>query len=112
MKLFRVGRRRTKSGDATTGQSAPKEPPPIPLSAEQKSLLKNPVDPRVDRILQNMQRIYPDKAAAERALNARHAIDFRHGDSGDRHVVQDKNGFWRIIPGPVPPPKTDVFDAL
>src|SRR5207245_10905214 len=65
----------------------------------QGSLLEKPIDPRVDRILDE---IYEDKAAAERALDARRIIEFRHGDSGERHVIQDERGFWCIVPGPAP----------
>ena len=114
MKLFRRLRGRTKFADTskTAATALSKEPPAISLSAEQKNLLENPVDPRVDRILEKMRRIYADKAAAERALNARRSIDVSHGDSRDRHVAQDKNGFWRIVPGPAPETKTELFDAL
>ncbi|PYL87623.1 MAG: hypothetical protein DMF17_02000 [Verrucomicrobia bacterium] len=49
-----------------------------------------------------MDEIYEDKAAAERALNARRIIEFPRGDSGERHVIQDERGFWRIVPGPAP----------
>lgn len=81
----------------------------ISLSAEQKSLLEKPIDPRVDRILQE---IYEDRAAAERALNARRIIDFPHGDSGERHVIQDEHGFWRVVPGPTPNIPRQLLDGL
>ena len=87
----------------------PKKPREISLSAEQKSLLEKPVDPRVDRI---MQEIYADRAAAEAALKARRIIAFPIGDSGERHVVQDEQGFWRIVPGPAPTTLNEFFDAL
>jgi hypothetical protein len=79
------------------------------LSAEQQSLLDKPVDPRVDRILQE---IYADRAAAEAALKARRIIVFPKGDSGERHVIQDDQGFWRIVPGPAPTTLNEFFDAL
>jgi hypothetical protein len=79
------------------------------LSGEQKSMLEKPLDPRVDRILHE---IYADRAAAERALQARRIISFPSDDSGERHVVQDADGFWRIIPGPVPTKLNEFFDAL
>jgi streptomycin 6-kinase len=87
------------------------KPPPrlIALSDEHKSLLEKPVHPRVDRILQE---IYADRAAAERALNARRIIEFPPGDSGERHVIQDERGFWRIVPGPAPMQLNKFFDAL
>ncbi len=78
--------------------SAPPPPPKpqrIALNAEQKDLLQTPVDPRVERILQE---IYADRAAAERALKSRRIIEFPLGDPGERRVIQDENGFWRIVP--------------
>jgi hypothetical protein len=79
------------------------------LSAEQKSMLEKPVDARVDRIL---QKIYADRAAAERALKARRIISFPNDDSSERHVVQDPDGFWRIVPGPAPTKLNEFLDAL
>src|SRR5438128_11704457 len=78
--------------------SAPPPPPKphrIALNAEQKDLLQTPVDPRVERILQE---IFADRAAAERALKSRRIIEFPLGDPGERRVIQDENGFWRIVP--------------
>jgi hypothetical protein len=86
-----------------------RKPREISLSAEQKSLLEKPLDPRVDRILQE---IYADKAAAEAALKARRIIAFPKDDSGERHVIQDERGFWRIVPGPAPTTLNEFFDAL
>lgn len=94
--------------------SAAKEPPParelpqIRLSAEQKDLLEQPVHPRVGRI---MDEIYADKAAAERAVKSRQILNFPSADSGERHVVQDADGFWRIMPGPAPKEQR-LLDAL
>jgi hypothetical protein len=82
---------------------------PISLNAEQKEILNKPVDPRVSRILQE---IYEDRAAAERALKSRRIIDFPADDSGERHVVQDEQGFWRIVPGPPPVEARKLFDAI
>lgn len=90
-------------------QHAPLWPPEISLSAEEKSMLEKPLDPRVDRILQE---IYADRAAAERALKARRIISFPNDDSGERHVVQDPDGFWRIVPGPAPTKLNEFFNAL
>ena len=87
----------------------PKKSPEISLSAEQKALLVKPVDPRVGRILQE---IYADRAAAEAALKARRIIAFPNQDGGERHVIQDENGFWRIVPGPAPTTLNEFFDAL
>jgi hypothetical protein len=92
--------------------SAPKlpvKPRPISLSAEQQSLLDKPVDPRVDRILQE---IYADRAAAEAALKARRIIAFPNIDGGERHVVRGEDGFWRIVPGPPPTTLSEFFDVL
>jgi hypothetical protein len=53
-----------------------------------------------------------DKAAAERALSARRIIEFPHGDSGERHVIQDERGFLPIVPGPASASLRKFFDAL
>jgi hypothetical protein len=68
----------------------------IVLSAEQRAILEKPIDPRVERI---MQELHADKAAAEDALKARRIIKFPGNDWADAHVVQDENGFWRISSG-------------
>src|SRR5712691_6572426 len=116
MKLFRrslpqVGPAKPDDGllqpiPTTPQPAAAAKPLEISLSNEQKSLLQKPIDPRVDRILQE---IYDDKAAAERALNARRIIEFPHGDSGERHVTQDEDGFWRIVPGAPPISLNEFF---
>ena len=93
---------------ATPAVTKLKVMPIISMSAEQKDILVQPLDPRVDQI---MDRIYADKAAAERALNHRQIVAFPSTDSGERHVVQDADGFWRIIPGPAPE-QNRLFDAL
>src|SRR2546425_7781908 len=98
MKLFRRG----SSAKAVAASPLPALPVPPPqlqkvsLSAEHKIILEKPVDSRVERILQG---IYADRAAAERALKGRRVIEFPYADSGERRVVQDKDGFWRIVPG-------------
>ncbi len=116
MKLFgRRGSPPTRADKASApvppvpGHAPQKKPRAISLSAEQKGLLEKPIDPRVDRIL---QKIYANKAEAERALNARRIIDFPHGDSGERHVIQDEDGFWRIVPGPPPEESAKFLDSL
>jgi hypothetical protein len=111
MTLFH--RRRNSAAPENSFELAPAEPtqhaPEISLSAEQKSMLEKPVDARVDRILQE---IYADRAAAERALKARRIISFPNDDSGERHVVQDPDGFWRIVSGPRPTKLNEFLDAL
>jgi hypothetical protein len=59
-----------------------------------------------------MQEIYADRAAAEAALKTRRIIAFPSGDSGERHVIQGADGFWRIVPGPAPTTLNEFFDAL
>jgi hypothetical protein len=116
MNLFRR-RRNSAAPPENTFELAPTKPTqntPVPLTeisltAEQKSMLEKPLDPRVDRILQE---IYADRAAAERALKARRIISFPNDDSGERHVVQDRDGFWRIVPGPTPTKPNEFFEAL
>jgi hypothetical protein len=110
MKLFH--RRPPQAGRANSADATPAPPKQsleISLTAEQQSILEKPIDPRVDRILRG---IYADKAAAERALNSRRIIDFPLGDSGERHVIQDESGFWRIVPGTAPKKATELLDAL
>ncbi len=108
MKLFRRRGNPAKQGVDTVMPSTPKSAA-ISLSAEQKSMLENPVDSRVDRILQE---IYADRAEAERALKARRIIQFPHSDSGERLVVQDEDGFWRIVSGSPPETPTQLLDSL
>jgi hypothetical protein len=113
MKLFRRSSSPARPADATTAPVPPPAPlkklREISLSAEQKSLLEKPLDPRVDRILQE---IYADRAEAERVLKARRIIDFPPGDSRERHVIQDEGGFWRIVPGLAPPKLSKFIDAV
>jgi hypothetical protein len=112
MKLFCRNSRLAQAAHTTTApapSTSLRKPREISLSAEQKSLLQTPLDPRVDRILQE---IYTDKAAAEAALKARRIITFPTVDSGERHVIQDAQGFWRILPGPAPTTLSEFFDAL
>jgi hypothetical protein len=112
MNLFRRRSGRAKPADNPIVPASPKpqtKPREIRLSAEHKSLLEKPVHPRVERILQE---IYTDRAAAERALNVRRIIEFPKEDSGERHVIQDERGFWRIVPGLAPPKLNEFFDAL
>ena len=125
MKLFRRRNPPPNSDEAATPPSSgapPLEPPPptegpaaevprkIELSEEQKSILEKPIDPRVARI---MNEIYADREAAERALKSAHRIiEFPIGDSGERHVTQDENGFWRIVPGAPPDKPISMIEAL
>jgi hypothetical protein len=115
MKLFRKSSPQTtpaKPVNVTSPLAEPishQNPRGISLSAEQKSILESPLDPRVDRILQEM---YADKAAAEHALSAHRIIEFPISDSGERHVIQDEDGFWRIVPGPPPTSLNEFFDAI
>jgi hypothetical protein len=119
LKLFRT--RPSPPNGAKTADPPPAPPPTsltpaaepkpqrIPLTAEQKDLLQTPVDPRVERILQE---IYADRAAAERALKSRRIIEFPLGDSGERRVVEDENGFWRIVPVPTHTKSAQLSDRL
>ena len=81
-------------------------PPVIALSSEQKELLQKAVDSRVDRI---MQEIYADKAATEKARASGRILNFPHGDSGERIVLQGEQG---IVPGAAPDSRKDLFDSL
>ena len=72
-------------------------------------MLEEPVDPRVDRILEE---VYVDKIAAEHALNTNGTADSPNSGSSKRRVVQDKDGLWRIVPGQAPPEPNSLLDAL
>ena len=115
MKLFRKSRAAAQPAQIIDVPPLPvparavQPPRTISLTAEHKSLLEKPLDPRVDRI---MQEIYADRAAAEAALKTRRIIAFPSGDSGERHVIQGADGFWRIVPGPAPTTLNEFFDAL
>jgi hypothetical protein len=69
----------------------------IALSAEQEEILKKPIDPRVLRILHEL---HADKSAAEAVLKAGSIIQFPQNELTGARVVQDENGFWRIVGGP------------
>jgi hypothetical protein len=104
MKLFRRG-----SSAKTVAATPPPKLQQVSLSAEHKAILEKPVDSRVERILQG---IYADRAAAERALNDRRVIAFPYADSGERRVIQDKDGFWRILPGEPERKDVSLLDGL
>jgi hypothetical protein len=66
----------------------PVELPPIPLSAEHRAILEQPLNPRVARILAELR---DEVAEAQRAMDARRVIRFpRAGSMG--HVVRDSEG--------------------
>jgi hypothetical protein len=72
------------------------EPPLIALSSEQKSMLEEPLDPRVNRILHEL---YANKATAEQALNAGRIIQFPHVDSRAEDAAPAKNGGAQVVDG-------------
>lgn len=108
MKLFRRGDTPARSAGAEAVAAAPVLPTVVParreisLTSEQRSILEKPVDPRVDRILED---VYADKTAAETALNMSR-------DSGKRQVIQDQSGLWRIVPDSAPQEPISLLDAL
>jgi hypothetical protein len=113
MKLFpKSGTAKAGSSKASAHSTSSSIVPPqvreISLNGEQKTILEKPVDARVDRILEEL---YADRATAERVLKARHVIEFPDGTSSEAHVVQDKNGFWRILPAS-PEERMSALDAL
>ena len=113
MKLFRKSdTAKAGSSKASADSTSPSVLPPpvreISLNREQKTILEKPVDARVDRILEEL---YADRATAERVLNGRHVIAFPDGTSGEAQVVQDKNGFWRIVPA-APEERISALDSL
>jgi hypothetical protein len=115
MKLFRKSRAAAQPAQMLEVPPLPSPVAPVQapraicVSAEQTCLLEKPVDPRADRI---MQEIYADRAAAEAALKARRIIAFPSGDSGERHVIQCADGLWQIVPGPAPTTLNEFFDVL
>jgi hypothetical protein len=88
MKLFHRRDPSTKAQESET-EAAPVLPPivTISLSAEQKTLLETPVDPRVHRLLEKIN----DSKVAEQARRPRRAIGFGQGDEpGPVHAESDK----------------------
>jgi len=109
MKLFRKSDPAKAGSSRTSADSVlPPQVREISLNCEQKTILEKPVDARVDRILEEL---YADRATAERVLKGRHVIAFPDGTSGEAQVVQDKNGFWRIVPAE-PEERISALDAL
>ena len=113
MKLFpKSGTAKAGSSKASAHSTSSSIVPPqvreISLNGEQKTILEKPVDARVDRILEDL---YSDQATAERVLKGRHVIEFPDGTSGEAQVIQDKNGFWRIVPA-APEERISALDTL
>jgi hypothetical protein len=112
MNLFRRRRNSAAAPDNTFKLAPTREELPegeIALSAEEKGMLKEPLDPRVDRILRG---IYADRAAADAALKGGAINSFPSDDSGDRQVVPDADKSWRIVPAPGSTKTNECFDAL
>jgi hypothetical protein len=107
MNLFRKRGNPPKQADETP---VPAAPAAISLSAEQKSLLETPIDPKLNRMI--LQRIYAYKAEAERVLNAERISDSPPDDSEERHVIRNEHGFWRIVPGSPPERGAQFLDSL
>jgi len=116
MKLFR--RRPPQAGPAN---SADATPAPVRSLRRPNSHLKFREAPNKNvcwknRLIQESIEFWTKstrtKLPQERALNARRIIEFPHGDSGQRHVIQDKHGFWRIVPGLASASLKESFDAL
>lgn len=102
--------------DSTVAGSPAASPPgvykPVPeisLSAEQKALLKGPVNPRVDKILSEL---FDDRAAAEKALATRRATAGAVSIKEGARVIQDASGFWRIVAGDPPDNSVSMLDGL
>jgi hypothetical protein len=75
-------------------------PPPsatqIPLTAEQKRILDQPLDSRVGRILRE---IYEGRLEASKGSGQ--IIRFPSDLSGPQHWTQDEEGNWHILSGQV-----------
>jgi hypothetical protein len=78
MKLFNRRDPSPKSQPVEEAEPVPVLPPivTISLSAEQKTMLETPVDPRVHRLLEKLN----DSRVAEQARRARRTIGFGQGD--------------------------------
>ena len=77
----------------------PTEFPVIPLSDEQRRILEQPVDPRVKRILSEIEEERKEIAGA---AESRQIIRFPFAGSGAGHAVRDSDGHWTIVSGPPP----------
>jgi hypothetical protein len=117
MRLFRKGGKLPKPVEqpaalpiATQAVASPRPSLPlITLNAEQKNILEKPLDPRVDRILQEL---HADRASAEEVLHSRRVIRFPQQNWAQARVIQDESGFWRIVPGPASETDEKLLDCL
>lgn len=73
--------------------------PMIPLSDEQRAILEQPIDPRVKRILSEIEE---ERKEIARAAESRRIIRFPFAGSGAGHAVRDSDGHWTIVSGPPP----------
>ncbi|HEX7517764.1 MAG TPA: hypothetical protein VF345_10825 [Chthoniobacterales bacterium] len=77
----------------------PTELPVIPLSDEQRRILEQPVDPRVKRILSEIEEKRREMAGA---VKSRQIIRFPFAGSGAGHAIRDSDGHWTIVSGSPP----------
>lgn len=77
----------------------PMEFPVIPLSDEQRTILEQPIDPRVKRILGEIEE---ERNEIARTAKSRRIIRFPFAGSGAGHAVRDSEGRWTILSGPPP----------
>ena len=80
-------------------EKLPAEFPVIPLSDEQRTILEQPIDPRVKRILREIEE---ERKEIARAAESRRIIRFPFAGSGAGHAVRDSDGHWTIVSGPPP----------
>jgi hypothetical protein len=80
-------------------EKMPTEFPVIPLSDEQRRILEQPVDSRVHRILNEIEK---DQKEIAKALGAGRIIPFPFAGSRGGHAVRDCDGHWTILSGPPP----------
>jgi hypothetical protein len=76
----------------------PTELPVIPLSDEQRRILEQPVDPRVKRILSEIEE---ERKEMAEAVKSRGIIRFPFTDSGAGHAIRDSDGHWTIVSEPL-----------
>jgi hypothetical protein len=80
-------------------ERVPMEFPVIPLSDEQRSILEQPVDPRVARILGE---IGEERRIRAGMTDSRRIVRFPFVGSAPGHAIRDADGHWTIVSGPPP----------
>jgi hypothetical protein len=88
-------------------EKVPVEFPVIPLPDEQRSILEQPVDPRVARIL---SKIGEEQKTMAQVIDSRRIIQFPFVGSALGHAIRDADGHWTVVSGP--PPEVPLRAAM